>query len=200
MYTTFLKRILDLLGAFVLLLLLSPFFLSISFVLMLANKGAIFFCQQRPGKGGKPFLLYKFKTMSEPTTNHSNDTNRITKIGNILRMTSLDEIPQLLNIIKGEMSFIGPRPLLMEYLPLYSENQFKRHAVLPGITGWAQVKGRNSIDWDERFQLDLYYIENQSFIFDLRIVLITVANTLLAKNIYAENNQLVKKFKGNAQP
>ncbi len=196
MYKRFSKRILDIFGAFVLLVLLSPIFMLQVLIFFWLNKGNVFFTQIRPGKDGTPFLLYKFKTMKDEMPGLS-EKDRISWIGNIARSTSMDELPQLLNVLKGEMSIIGPRPLLMEYLPLYSENQRKRHTVLPGITGWAQVKGRNSITWTERFELDVYYVEHLSFFLDFKILLLSFYKVVVAKEVYGPNGEIVEKFKGD---
>ncbi|HVD99716.1 MAG TPA: sugar transferase [Cytophagaceae bacterium] len=196
MYKRFFKRAFDILGAIFLLLFFLPFTIVIMIVLFFSNKGKIFFTQLRPGKEEKPFLLYKFRTMKDDVPEEMSERERISGFGNILRKTSLDEIPQLIHVLEGKMSIIGPRPLLMEYLPLYSEVQRKRHSVLPGITGWAQVKGRNSISWKDRFELDVYYAENFSFGLDFKIVLLTFVKVILAKDIYDKNGQIVEKFKG----
>jgi len=195
-YKRFFKRAFDILGAIFLLLFFLPFTIVIMIVLFFSNKGKIFFTQLRPGKEEKPFLLYKFRTMKDDVPEEMSERERISGFGNILRKTSLDEIPQLIHVLEGKMSIIGPRPLLMEYLPLYSEVQRKRHSVLPGITGWAQVKGRNSISWKDRFELDVYYAENFSFGLDFKIVLLTFVKVILAKDIYDKNGQIVEKFKG----
>ncbi len=197
MYRRFSKRILDFAGALFLLALLVPFIFLICLLLLFYNKGQIFFTQRRPGKDEKPFLLYKFQTMATIGTGYCSESERITKFGNILRKTSIDEIPQLINVLKGEMSFIGPRPLLMEYLPLYSDVQRKRHTLLPGITGWAQVNGRNSISWEEKFSLDLYYTEQLSFSLDLKIISLSILRILAREDIYTKNGAVVEKFKGN---
>jgi len=172
--------------------------LLLCIVLLFYNKGTIFFTQLRPGKNEQPFLLYKFCTMETITKEEDgSETESITPLGNILRKSSFDEIPQLLNVLKGEMSLIGPRPLLMEYLPLYSDNQRKRHSVLPGITGWAQINGRNSISWTEKFRLDVYYAENINFWLDLKILFITFFKVLPGKGVYNEEGKIIEKFKGN---
>ncbi len=189
---------LDISGAVFLLLFLLPVMGFIGLILLFSNKGKIFFTQVRPGKGEKLFILLKFKTIKEAEKGSLlSETERITSIGKVLRRTSLDELPQLVNILKGEMSFIGPRPLLPEYLPLYSDFQKKRHTVLPGITGWAQVKGRNSLSWEERFSLDVYYAENISLLFDLKIILLSFLSIFSGKGIYDKNGQIVENFKGS---
>ena len=195
MYKRYFKRVLDVLGALFLLTVMSPIFFIIWIVLLIDNNGKVFFIQERPGLNEVPFFLYKFKTMND--SDLLVESERITNFGNFLRKTSLDEFPQLINVLKGEMSLIGPRPLLMEYLPLYSDHQRKRHSVLPGISGWAQVKGRNSISWAERFELDLFYVENGSFILDMKILLLSFSKVLLGKGVYNEKGQIVEKFTGN---
>lgn len=174
-----------------------PIILVVWVILLIYNKGEVFFNQVRPGLNEKPFLMYKFKTMNG--SNLIDESKRITKVGDFLRKTSLDEFPQLFNVLKGEMSLIGPRPLLMEYLPLYSDYQRKRHIVLPGITGWAQVKGRNSLSWDEKFELDVYYTDNVSFLLDIKIFWLSIFKILPGKGVYAENGQIVEKFAGNIE-
>jgi undecaprenyl phosphate N,N'-diacetylbacillosamine 1-phosphate transferase len=180
-----------------LLILLFPLILLIGFILLFYNRGKVFFNQVRPGKGEKLFLLYKFRTMRPESLTHLSDDERITKFGHFLRKTSLDELPQLINVIKGDMSLVGPRPLLIEYLPLYSDRQRKRHSVLPGITGLAQVNGRNSISWKDKFDFDVQYVENLSFGMDLKILLLSFSKVFSRKGIYDEKAQIVEKFKGN---
>jgi undecaprenyl phosphate N,N'-diacetylbacillosamine 1-phosphate transferase len=196
-YKSFIKRALDIAGALFLMLLLSPIMIIIVAVLFFYNRGKVFFKQSRPGKNGKAFLLYKFKTMREANGKTVSDTERVTPLGNFLRKSSIDELPQLINVLKGEMSFVGPRPLLMEYLPLYSEEQKKRHFVKPGITGWAQVNGRNSISWSEKFSLDVYYAENYSFGLDFKIFLRTFFIMLSGKGVNDKRKEIAEKFKGN---
>ena len=158
------------------------------------------FKQTRPGLRGKPFHMYKFRTMTEDQDENGKllpDATRLTKFGRILRSTSLDELPEIWNVLRGEMSLVGPRPLLMEYLPLYSAEQFRRHDVLPGITGWAQVNGRNAISWDEKFKLDVWYVENQSLLLDLKIIFLTVIKVFRRDNINAIGGNTMEPFKGN---
>ncbi len=197
MYKSFFKRAFDITGAFTLLVLLFPLLIITVLTLLIYNKGSVLFKQSRPGRNEKAFLLYKFQTMKPITSSSISDTERVTPLGNLLRKTSIDELPQLFNIIKGEMSFIGPRPLLEEYLPLYSESQKKRHLVLPGITGLAQVNGRNSIDWPEKLAWDTYYVENYSFSMDLKILFKTIFRVFSGKGVNNTQNQLMEKFAGN---
>lgn len=186
MYVNLFKNIIDFFIAIIGLIILSPFFLIILFILMLINKGSPFFLQKRPGKNRKIFKIIKFKTMNDRKDAFGNLLpmgERITPFGNFLRKTSLDEMPQLLNIIKGDMSIVGPRPLLEQYLPLYTERQNRRHNVKPGITGWAQINGRNQVTWKEKFEMDIWYVENISFKTDISIMLKTAKQVLLRKDI-----------------
>ena len=186
MYVNLFKNIIDFFIAIIGLIILSPFFLIIIFILMLINKGSPFFLQKRPGKNRKIFKIIKFKTMTDRKDAFGNLLpmgERITPFGNFLRKTSLDEMPQLLNIIKGDMSIVGPRPLLEQYLPLYTERQNRRHNVKPGITGWAQINGRNQVTWKEKFEMDIWYVENISFKTDISIMLKTAKQVLLRKDI-----------------
>ena len=194
MYAHFFKRFLDLVASLIIFIILSPIFLAVTILLGIANKGSPFFFQQRPGKNEKIFKIIKFKTMNDAKDSDGNllpDAERLTKVGNFIRKTSLDEIPQLINVIKGDMSLIGPRPLLVSYLDLYDEFEKQRHNVRPGITGWAQVNGRNAIDWETKFKLDVYYVENLSFWLDIKIALKTIKNVLISKDI---SIQPVKKL------
>ena len=177
MYKKYLKEFFDFFAALTAILLCSPIFIIITIALYFANNGKPFFFQLRPGKAGKPFKIVKFKTMNDKKDKEDNllpDAQRLTKIGSFVRKTSLDEIPQLLNVLKGDMSLIGPRPLLVEYLPLYNKIQKRRHEVKPGITGWAQVNGRNAICWEKKFEYDAWYVENCSFLLDLKILFLTI--------------------------
>ena len=187
MYKRYIKRLLDILISSVGLLCIGWFLIVVAIWLHFANKGAgAFFIQERPGKDEKIFKLIKFKTMTDEHDAEGNllpDAQRITKIGNFIRSTSIDELPQFLNVLKGEMSLIGPRPLLVEYLPLYNPEQRRRHEVRPGITGWAQCHGRNAISWEEKFKLDVWYVENISIIVDIRVMLLTIRNVFLHKGI-----------------
>lgn len=177
MYKKFFKRILDFSISLVALIFLSPVIITLIILLMLVNKGKPFFFQKRPGKNAKIFTIIKFKTMKDPKNNESeliNQEQRITKVGAFVRKTSLDELLQLVNVLKGDMSLIGPRPLLIEYLPLYNKEEARRHLVRPGITGWAQVNGRNALSWKERFAHDVWYVDHLSFNNDFRILLKTI--------------------------
>jgi lipopolysaccharide/colanic/teichoic acid biosynthesis glycosyltransferase len=198
MYKKYIKRIFDFMVSVILFLILSPAFIILSVVLIFAMNGQPFFLQARPGKNAKLFKLVKFKTMNEREDSAGNllpDIERLTAIGSFLRKTSLDEIPQLLNVIKGDMSLIGPRPLLPEYLPLYSTLQARRHEVLPGITGWAQVNGRNTISWDKKFAYDVWYVDHVSFVTDLRILLLTIRKVVKSEGINSSEMVTMEKFK-----
>jgi undecaprenyl phosphate N,N'-diacetylbacillosamine 1-phosphate transferase len=182
MYNSFFKRILDLIIATINLVLLAPLFIMITIVLYIANDGEPFFIQKRLGKNGKTFHIIKFRTMTSQKDYNGNllpDSKRMTILGNFARRISLDEIPQLINVIRGDMSIVGPRPLLLEYLPLYNENQKRRHEVKPGMTGWAQVNKENINSWKTKFEYDLWYIENKSLILDLKIVFLTLKKVLI---------------------
>jgi len=199
MYNPYIKRILDFSIALLGLLLLSPLLLFVTFGLAIANNGKPFFFQLRPGKNGKIFKIVKFKTMNDKKDHEGNllpDAKRLTKIGSFVRKTSLDELPQLFNVLKGEMSLIGPRPLLVEYLPLYSEEQNRRHEVKPGITGWAQVNGRNAISWEDKFKYDVWYVDNASFLVDMRILFLTIKKVLGSEDISSKTSLTIEKFKG----
>jgi len=200
MYISFFKRILDFSLAFFGLLFLSPIFLFVYVGLAIANQGKPFFFQKRPGKNERIFSIIKFKTMNDKKDAKGNllpDAQRLTAIGKFVRKTSLDEIPQLFNVLKGDMSLIGPRPLLPEYLPLYSEEQQKRHWVKPGITGWAQVNGRNAISWQEKFNFDVWYVEHQSFLLDIKILFLTVKKVFISEGVNAVGQATIESFKGN---
>ena len=200
MYKIFIKPTLDFIMGIIGFLLLSPIFIIISIILFFSNNGKLFFIQQRPGKNEKLFNIIKFKTMNDKKDEYGNllpDAKRITKIGEFIRKTSLDEIPQLLNVIKGDMSLIGPRPLLVSYLPLYNKEQVIRHNVKPGITGWAQVNGRNAITWKEKFSLDIYYVNNLSFFLDLKIFFMTLKKVLLKDGVNSgDDNFTMPSFTG----
>ena len=194
-----LKRIFDFLLALVLIIMLLPLYILIS-ILILATLGQpILFKQKRPGYKEKIFEIYKFRTMTNDKDKNGNllsDKERLKGIGKFIRSTSLDELPQLFNVLKGEMSFVGPRPLLVEYLPLYNERQKKRHNVKPGITGWAQVNGRNAISWEEKFELDIWYVENQSFLLDMKILWMTFLKVVKRDGINSKNSVTMEKFIG----
>ncbi|WP_415328646.1 sugar transferase [Chryseobacterium sp. MMS23-Vi53] len=182
------------------MILLSPVFLFVLIGLFIANNGKPFFFQRRPGKDERIFSIIKFKTMNDKKDVNGillPDSERLTPIGAFVRKTSLDELPQLINVLKGDMSIIGPRPLLPEYLELYNENQKRRHEVRPGITGWAQVNGRNAISWSKKFELDVWYVDNASFVVDLRIIFLTVKKVFLKEGIYADGHATTEPFKGN---
>ena len=200
MYKIYIKRLIDFLSALTVLLVISPIFLILIFFLAIANDGKPFFVQRRPGKKGKVFSIIKFKTMNDrkdPYGNLLSDDERLTKVGSFVRKTSLDEIPQLLNVVKGDMSLIGPRPLLVQYLPLYNDCQKKRHDVRPGITGWAQVNGRNAISWEKKFEYDVWYVNNISFALDIKIVLLTIKKVFISEGINAANAATTEPFRGN---
>lgn len=200
MYKLVFKRFLDFIIALLGLILLSPIFLLVTLCLIISNQGKPFFFQDRPGKDERVFKIVKFKTMNDKKDSQGNllpDAERLTKIGNIVRKTSLDEIPQLINVLKGDMSLIGPRPLRTYYLPLYNVEQKKRHLVRPGITGWAQVNGRNAISWTRKFELDVYYVNNMSFWLDLKILLLTIKKVFKREGISQEGQATVEPFNGH---
>ncbi|GAA4278932.1 sugar transferase [Aquimarina mytili] len=189
MYALFVKRVLDFSLALILLLILFPIFFIITIFLAIANKGKPFFVQKRPGKHEKIFSIVKFKTMNDLIDEKGEllpDKDRLTAVGSFVRKTSLDELPQLFNVIKGEMSFIGPRPLLIRYLPYYKENERARHSIRPGITGLAQVSGRNLLNWDDRLALDVEYVNNLSFVLDLKIILKTIQSVITSKDVVVD--------------
>jgi undecaprenyl phosphate N,N'-diacetylbacillosamine 1-phosphate transferase len=200
MYKKYIKSIFDFSIAFVAFFFLLPVFVIVLVGLYVANQGKPFFFQIRPGKNEQLFKIIKFKTMNDKKDSDGNllsDAQRLTKIGNFVRKTSLDELPQLLNVLKGDMSLIGPRPLLPEYLPLYNETQRKRHEVKPGITGWAQVNGRNAISWQQKFDFDVWYVNHVSFLLDCKIVYLTINKVFKREGITAENSVSAEAFKGN---
>lgn len=200
MYKFYVKFLIDFTAALIGLLLLSPIFIVVTLGLFFANQGKPFFFQLRPGKNEQLFKIIKFKTMNDKKDRDGNllpDVNRLTKIGAFVRKTSLDEIPQLLNVLKGDMSLIGPRPLLTDYLSLYNDFQKKRHDVKPGITGWAQVNGRNAISWEQKFEYDVWYVENLSFVLDCKILFLTIKKVFNREGITAVNSVSAETFKGN---
>jgi lipopolysaccharide/colanic/teichoic acid biosynthesis glycosyltransferase len=199
MYTNYLKPLADFIIAFSLLIILSPIILITAFFLLVANRAKVFFFQQRPGFKGKPFNIVKFKTMRDAFDNNGTpltDNLRLTKVGSFVRSASLDELLQLINVLKGDMSLVGPRPLLMKYLPRYSPEQAIRHNVKPGITGWAQVNGRNAISWEQKFEYDSEYVKNQSFLLDIKILFMTFINVINRKGISADGQATMGEFLG----
>jgi len=199
MYKHFIKPFGDFFIALFLLIILSPIILLTAISLFLANNGKVFFLQQRPGLNGKPFKIVKFKTMRDAFDNEGiplPDVLRLTRVGSIVRSASLDELLQLINVLKGDMSLVGPRPLLMQYLSRYSPEQARRHEVKPGITGWAQVNGRNAINWEQKFKYDIEYVEKQSFALDFKILWMTFLNVLQRKGISADGHVTMEEFKG----
>ena len=200
MYKNFIKPAIDFVLALVGFLFLSPVFVMVTIGLFFANDGKPFFFQLRPGKDGKIFKIIKFKTMTDKKDENGNllpDAARLTKIGSFVRKTSLDEIPQLLNVIKGDMSLVGPRPLLPKYLELYNDFQRRRNEVKPGITGWAQVNGRNSISWEKKFEYDVWYVDNVSFLLDVKILILTVLKVVKSEGINEQGQATSNEFKGN---
>jgi undecaprenyl phosphate N,N'-diacetylbacillosamine 1-phosphate transferase len=199
MYKFFFKRFFDVAIALIALVLFSPVFFLVFLLLLISNQGNPFFFQKRPGLNGEIFKVIKFKTMNEMKDTHGNllpDAKRLTKLGIFLRKTSFDEVPQVINILKGDMSIIGPRPLLPEYLPLYNKTQKKRHDVKPGITGWAQINGRNAISWKKKFEYDVWYVENRSFLLDVKILFKTFFKVLKSEGVNKEGEITTTKFKG----
>lgn len=193
------KRVFDLLLSSLLIFIFSPIFLCVSILILVKMGKPILFRQQRPGYKEKIFGIYKFRTMTNDKDENGNllpDEQRLVGIGKFIRSTSLDELPQLFNVLKGEMSFVGPRPLLVEYLPLYNENQKRRHDEKPGITGWAQVNGRNAISWEEKFEYDVWYVENQSFMLDMKIMWMTFIKVVKRNDISSSTSQTMEKFEG----
>jgi lipopolysaccharide/colanic/teichoic acid biosynthesis glycosyltransferase len=200
MYKHFFKRFFDFWISLIVLIIISPILLVVTIWLHFANKGAgAFFTQDRPGKDGKIFKVIKYKTMTDERDANGNflpDEDRITKVGKFVRSTSIDELPQLFNVLKGDMALIGPRPLRVEYLPLYSKEQARRHEVRPGISGWAQCHGRNSISWTEKFKLDVWYVDHVSLLTDMKVIFITIKNVLMRKDISAEGSATMPFFDG----
>lgn len=203
MYEKYIKRILDFIFAIILLVILSPImFISAIAIKIEDPEGPVLFKQKRPGRRAEIFEVYKFRTMKVQTEYKGkklSDMERMTKVGLLLRKTSVDELPQLFNIIRGEMSFIGPRPLLVQYLKYYSPEQMRRHEVTPGISGWAQVNGRNTISWEEKFKLDVWYVDNQSFFLDFKILWLTIYNVVRRKDINNSQSHTMPSFTGKLQ-
>ena len=201
MYVHFVKRLIDFIIVFCTLMIIWPILLLISIWLYFANKGAgVFFTQERPGKSGKIFKVIKFKTMTDERDAEGNllpDDKRLTKVGKFVRSTSIDELPQLINVLKGDMSLIGPRPLLPQYLSLYNSEQARRHEVRPGITGWAQVNGRNAISWTRKFELDVWYVDHCSFSLDLKIIFLTIKKVFVREGISSDTCSTMEAFNGN---
>lgn len=200
MYRYFFKRIIDFGLSLIVSIMISPILLFVIIWLHFANKGAgVFFTQERPGKGGKIFKVIKFKTMTDERDENGEllpDEDRLTKVGSFVRSTSLDELPQLINVLKGDMALIGPRPLLVQYLPLYTKEQMRRHEVRPGISGWAQCHGRNAISWTEKFKLDVWYVDHLSLWTDIKVIFITIKNVLMRKNINSATSATMEDFDG----
>ncbi|EDM47377.1 Undecaprenyl-phosphate galactosephosphotransferase [Marinobacter algicola DG893] len=197
----FLKKVFDVVTATFALLFFAPVIGLLALQIRRTMGCPVFFRQTRPGLHGEPFEMVKFRTMKDAVDEHGNilpDSERMTSFGQFLRSTSLDELPELWNVLKGDMSLVGPRPLLMEYLPLYSKEQYRRHEVRPGITGWAQVNGRNAISWEYRFELDVWYVNNQSFLLDIKILYLTVKKVLAREGISGEGEATMSKFTGNS--
>ena len=196
------KRAIDFIASLIFLVLFSPVFLFISYKIRKHLGSPVFFKQQRPGLYGKPFVLIKFRTMRDGFDRDGNllpDEERMTPEGTFLRSTSLDELPELWNVLKGDMSFVGPRPLLMEYLPRYSEEQARRHEVRPGITGWAQINGRNAISWEDKFKLDIWYVDNQSFCLDMKILCLTIKKVFSRAGINLQGHVTTEKYMGSKE-
>lgn len=194
------KRAFDLIIASFALLLLSPLLGLVAILIAFSMGGPILFCQQRPGRHGKPFEMFKFRTMLNVTDAEGTplpDDKRLTRVGKILRSTSLDELPELVNVVRGEMSLVGPRPLLMQYLDRYTCEQARRHELRPGITGWAQIHGRNAISWEEKFRLDVWYVDNHTFWLDMRILFATVWKVLRREDVSAESHATMPEFQGS---
>ncbi|MCY7752593.1 sugar transferase [Bacillus haynesii] len=193
------KRFFDLALSVILLVALSPAMILTACLIRWKIGSPVLFRQTRPGLNGEPFTLYKFRTMTDERDEAGNllsDEKRLTKTGRLIRKTSLDELPQLINVIKGDLSLVGPRPLLMEYIPLYTKRQWRRHEVKPGITGWAQINGRNKVTWEEKFELDVWYVDHRSFLLDLKILLLTVVKVLKSEGVSQDRHVTAEKFRG----
>jgi lipopolysaccharide/colanic/teichoic acid biosynthesis glycosyltransferase len=200
LYSAIVKPFFDKLVALLVLTIILPLLLLAMILLAIANKGNIWFLQPRPGLHGKIFKVIKFKTMTDEKDSEGNllpDDKRLTAVGNFIRNTSMDELPQLVNVLTGDMSIVGPRPLLVEYLLLYNQEQQRRHSVKPGITGWAQVNGRNAISWKEKFKYDVWYVDHQSFVLDLKILFLTIRKVFLAEGISSKTAATMERFRGN---
>lgn len=201
MYRFFIKRMLGFTISLIALLFIGPFLVIITLWLHFANKGAgVFFFQERPGKNGKIFKVIKYKTMTDERDENGcllPDEKRLTKVGRFVRSTSIDELPQLINVLKGDMALIGPRPLLVQYIPLYSKEQIRRHEVRPGVTGWAQVNGRNAISWQKKFELDVWYVDHCSFILDVKIIFLTLKKVFKREGISSDTSVTMEAFNGN---
>ena len=194
------KRLVDILVSFFGIILLTPIFLLVAFLIRKNLGSPVIFSQIRPGIGGKPFKMYKFRSMKNAIDTSGNplpDAERLTPFGQKLRSTSLDELPELWNVLKGDMSLVGPRPLLMEYLPLYDKEQYRRHEMRPGITGWAQINGRNAISWEDKFKLDVWYVDNQSLKLDFKILLLTIKKVFIKEGISSSGEVTTSKFTGS---
>jgi len=202
MYKRIFKRIFDIMAAILVIVILLPFWIVLISLIAFSNKGKVFFLQERPGLNGNLFKVVKFITMNERRDTLGRllpDKDRITPVGKVIRSLSLDELPQLINIIKGDMSLVGPRPLLVKYLPLYDNFQIRRHEVRPGITGWAQINGRNAISWQQKFEYDVWYVDNVSLSLDIKIILMTMKKVILREGINAGAEVTMEEFKGNAE-
>jgi undecaprenyl phosphate N,N'-diacetylbacillosamine 1-phosphate transferase len=199
-YQNLIKPIIDRAVSFIIIIIILPIFILLSIILMVTYKGNPFFLQARPGRKERIFYLLKFKTMNDKTDFEGNllpDNERLTQIGKVIRRTSLDEVPQFFNVLKGDMSLVGPRPLLEEYLPIYNDFQRRRHEAKPGITGWAQINGRNAITWDEKFKFDVWYVDNLSFILDIKILFRTIRKVFRSEDINCNNITTMVRFSGN---
>lgn len=192
------KRIFDIVSSSIIILLLLPLILLIGFLIFIKLGSPVIFKQQRIGYKNKKFIMYKFRSMKEPSLNLKSDEQRLTPFGKKIRALSIDELPELINVIKGDMSLVGPRPLLVEYLELYTPEQKRRHEVRPGITGWAQINGRNAISWEKKFEFDVWYVDNSNFFLDLKILLLTIKKVFFKENITAEKNSTMPKFTGTS--
>lgn len=196
------KRVLDIIVATIIGIISLPFVLIIALIIMPTMGKPVFFCPERPGLRGIPFKMYKFRTMTNKTDNNGNllpDNERLTSFGRFLRVTSLDELPEILNVLKGEMSLVGPRPLAMEYLNRYNSEQARRHDVKPGITGWAQVNGRNLVSWEERFKMDVWYVNNHNILLDLKILFLTAKKVVIREGVVPEGRSVMEDFMGSKE-